>query len=69
MSTNTLSGDGIENVSRRDLLKAGAALTLAIAISHTPIAYADRRRRNDERFDGSRYADERTHRRKRPVCT
>jgi isoquinoline 1-oxidoreductase beta subunit len=32
MPTNTFNSDGIANVSRRDLLKASAALTLAVAV-------------------------------------
>ncbi len=42
MSTTLLPSDGIENVSRRDLLKAGAAVTLTLAIAlRDPAAAAE----------------------------
>jgi isoquinoline 1-oxidoreductase beta subunit len=40
MSANLVSSDGIANASRRDVLKAGAALTLAVMVSRSAAAEA-----------------------------
>jgi isoquinoline 1-oxidoreductase beta subunit len=40
MSANLVSSDGIANASRRDVLKAGAALTLAVMVSPTGVVQA-----------------------------
>ncbi len=40
MSTSTFIGDGIVNVSRRDVLKAGGALTLSVAVPGRSFANA-----------------------------
>src|SRR2546430_16208943 len=40
MSANLVSSEGIANASRRDVLKAGAALTLAVMVSRTDVVGA-----------------------------
>ena len=40
MSANLVSSDGIANASRRDVLKAGAALTLAVMVSRADVVGA-----------------------------
>jgi len=40
MSANLVSSDGIENASRRDVLKAGAALTLSVMVARSAVVEA-----------------------------
>src|SRR5689334_18580442 len=40
MSANLVSSDGIANASRRDVLKAGAALTLSVMVARSAVAEA-----------------------------
>jgi isoquinoline 1-oxidoreductase beta subunit len=40
MSANLVSSDGIANASRRDVLKAGAALTLSVMVARSSLAEA-----------------------------